>query len=112
MDQRTVVGVGNIYANEALFSAGIRPTTAAGRVSLARYERLTQAIKRVLQQAIDQGGTTLRDFVDSQGEPGYFQLKLNVYGRAGNICPTCKAIIKKTVVGQRSTFYCPHCQRR
>lgn len=111
MDSKIVVGVGNIYANEALFQAGIRPTTPAGRVSLARYQRLLVAIKAVLSAAIKSGGTTLRDFTNGEGKPGYFQQKLQVYGRAGENCTNCGTHIKLIQQAQRATYYCPHCQR-
>lgn len=111
MDGRLVVGVGNIYANEALFRAGIDPRRAAGKVSLQRYERLAEAIREVLQQAIAQGGTTLRDFVNASGKPGYFQQTLAVYGREGEPCRICGGPIRAVRLGQRSTFYCPRCQR-
>ena len=112
MDAHVVVGVGNIYANESLFQAGIRPTTAAGRVSRPRYSRLVDAIKETLLRAIDAGGTTLRDFVGFDGEPGYFALQLDVYGRAGEPCVICRNELKGIVLGQRQTVFCPRCQRR
>jgi formamidopyrimidine-DNA glycosylase len=111
MDSRIVAGVGNIYANEALFLSGIHPRRAAGRVSLVRYQALAQSIKRVLRLAIDKGGTTLRDFTGGEGRPGYFRLELNVYGRAGKPCKVCGAPIRQCRIGQRSSFYCPRCQR-
>ena len=111
MDAHTVVGVGNIYANEALFGAGIDPRRAAGRISKKRYQRLAQAIIDVLDAAIEQGGTTLRDFVNSDGEPGYFSLELKVYDREGDDCTNCGRPIKREVIGQRSTFFCNRCQR-
>lgn len=111
MDSKVVVGVGNIYASESLFMAGIHPKTAAGRISKARYERLVEAIKQVLAAAIKQGGTTLRDFTDSDGKPGYFQQQLQVYGRSGEACPRCGSRIRSLQLGQRNTFYCPQCQR-
>lgn len=111
MDQRIVVGVGNIYVSEALFAAGIRPGRAAGSISLARYERLAEEIKRILAYAITRGGTTLRDFLSPDGEPGYFEQELFVYGRAGQACKVCASAIRGVVIGQRSTFYCPRCQR-
>ncbi|MCW8125483.1 bifunctional DNA-formamidopyrimidine glycosylase/DNA-(apurinic or apyrimidinic site) lyase [Microbulbifer halophilus] len=111
MDGRIVVGVGNIYASESLFLAGIRPQTPAGRISRARYWRLADAIKRVLARAIDDGGTTLRDFIGGDGKPGYFAQQLNVYGRAGDPCPKCGASVREAVLGQRSTFFCNRCQR-
>jgi formamidopyrimidine-DNA glycosylase len=106
-----VVGVGNIYASESLFRAGIRPTTAAGRVSAARCERLAEAVRATLSDAIARGGSTLRDFVGSHGESGYFQLDCFVYDRAGEPCRTCGTPIRHLVQGQRSTYYCPRCQR-
>jgi len=110
MNSHIVVGVGNIYASEALFMAGVRPGRAAGRVNHAECERLVLAIKKILQQSINQGGTTLRDFVNSDGEPGYFKQSLYVYGREGQACLQCKSVIKQKVLGQRSTFYCTQCQ--
>lgn len=111
MDSHTVVGVGNIYASESLFLAGIKPQLAAGKVSLVRYEKLVAAIQKVLRAAIEQGGTTLRDFVDGEGKPGYFQQQLNVYGREGEPCHQCGTAIKQLRQGQRATYYCPCCQR-
>lgn len=106
-----VVGVGNIYASESLFRAGIRPTTPAGRVSLARCERLADAVRVTLAAAIERGGSTLRDFVGSDGSSGYFQLDCFVYDRAGQPCRVCGSPIRQIVQGQRSTYYCAHCQR-
>ncbi len=111
MDNAVVVGVGNIYANEALFTAGIDPRRQAGKVSEARYIKLTQAIKEVLAKAIEQGGTTLKDFAQTDGNPGYFAQHLRVYGRKGESCEICETEIKSIVIGQRNTFYCPSCQR-
>ncbi|WP_110686202.1 bifunctional DNA-formamidopyrimidine glycosylase/DNA-(apurinic or apyrimidinic site) lyase [Salinicola aestuarinus] len=111
MDNAVVVGVGNIYATEALFLAGIDPRRAAGRVSRERYARLAEAIKEVLAAAITQGGTTLRDFVSGTGEPGYFAQRLNVYGRAGQPCRRCGAELRQIVLGQRASVFCPICQR-
>jgi formamidopyrimidine-DNA glycosylase len=111
MDNAVVVGVGNIYASEALFAAGIDPRRAAGSVSRARYARLAMEVKRILAWAIERGGTTLRDFISPDGAPGYFFRELNVYGREGESCKTCDTPIRQTVLGQRSTFWCPHCQR-
>jgi formamidopyrimidine-DNA glycosylase len=111
MDGKVVVGVGNIYASESLFLAGIHPERAAGRISLERYERLAAAIKEVLSAAILAGGTTLRDFVGGDGKPGYFAQQLRVYGRTGQPCLQCGTPIRQVVTGQRSTYYCPHCQR-
>jgi formamidopyrimidine-DNA glycosylase len=111
MDGRVVVGVGNIYASEALFLAGIDPRRAAGRVALPRYESLVVAVRQVLGEAIEKGGTTLRDYVNGAGEPGWFGLSLRVYGRTGEPCPVCAAPVRRFVLGQRSTFLCPRCQR-
>jgi formamidopyrimidine-DNA glycosylase len=110
MDGRIVVGVGNIYASEALHRAGIHPTRPAGRISLARYQNLASIIKIVLAEAIAAGGTTLKDFLNSAGLPGYFAQKLLVYGREGLPCGTCLSLIRNLTVGQRASFYCPKCQ--
>ncbi len=110
MDNHVVVGVGNIYASEALFRAGIRPTRAAGSISKKRYIVLVEEIKQVLSAAIRQGGTTLRDFVGGTGESGYFALELQVYGREGEPCTTCKRPLKGVRLGQRATVYCSSCQ--
>lgn len=106
-----VVGVGNIYASEALFLAGIRPTAPASRLSKPRAARLHQAIRDVLARAVETGGSTLRDFSNAQGEGGYFQLQATVYDRAGQPCRVCGTPIKGLRQGQRSTYYCPKCQR-
>jgi len=111
MDQQVVVGVGNIYASEALFRAGIRPTLPAGRISLRRWERLAEQIRKVLHEAIAAGGTTLQDFQQSDGKPGYFRQQLLVYGRAGEPCTICHEPIEQVRLGQRSTFYCRYCQK-
>jgi formamidopyrimidine-DNA glycosylase len=111
MDQAVVVGVCNIYASEALFAARIHPARPAGRISRERYARLADAAKRILQHAITRGGTTLRDFISPDGLPGYFEQELAVYGRAGQPCRTCGTPIRALVLGQRSTFLCPRCQR-
>ena len=111
MDNHLVVGVGNIYANEALFRAGIRPTMAAGRLSKPRLARLVDAVRDVLTEAIAKGGSTLRDYVDSSGEPGYFQLDYHVYAREGDPCRVCGTSIRHVRQGQRASFYCPRCQR-
>ena len=111
MDAGVVVGVGNIYASESLFHAGIRPATAARRLSRPACERLVTAIKHVLTAAIAAGGSSLRDYVDSSGELGYFQLQTRVYDRAGLPCKTCATPIRRIVQGQRASFYCPVCQR-
>ncbi len=110
MNAEVVVGVGNIYANEALYLAGIDPTREAGRVSRARYDRLVGHIKEVLQKAISSGGTTLRDFVKEDGTPGYFKQSLNVYGRGGEPCSHCGRKLREVRLGQRSTVYCTRCQ--
>ena len=111
MDSHTVVGVGNIYACESLFMAGIRPTSAAGKIRLPRYERLVAAIRRALAAPTEMGGTTLRDFLNESGEPGYFKQTLQVYDREGQPCRVCGTLIRRIVQTQRSTFYCPKCQR-
>ncbi|MCT2529320.1 bifunctional DNA-formamidopyrimidine glycosylase/DNA-(apurinic or apyrimidinic site) lyase [SAR92 clade bacterium H921] len=111
MDNNIVVGVGNIYASEALFRSGIRPDRAAGRISHQRYRVLSGHIKEVLAAAIEQGGTTLRDFVNGNGEPGYFQQTLDVYGRGGQACYKCQGALKEIKLGQRSSVFCPSCQR-
>ncbi len=111
MDQRVVVGVGNIYANEALFQAGIHPKRPAGRISTARLRRLHTAAIDVLDRAIAQGGTTLRDFSGADGSPGYFQLVVSVYQRDSQPCRQCQTPIRRMVIGQRATFWCPACQR-
>lgn len=110
MDQKIVVGVGNIYAAEALFAAGIHPARAAGKVSRARYRELALAVKQILEYAIRRGGTTLRDFISPDGLPGYFEQELFVYGRTGEPCKNCATPIRAITLGQRSTFFCPHCQ--
>ena len=111
MDQNIVVGVGNIYASEALFAAGIHPGRAAGSISRARYARLADEVKRILAYAIKRGGTTLRDFINPDGAPGYFEQELFVYGRGGEPCKVCGTPIRVITQGRRSTFFCPRCQR-
>jgi formamidopyrimidine-DNA glycosylase len=111
MDQRVVVGVGNIYAAEALFAAGISPLRAAGKVSRERYVVLADAVKRILAHAITRGGTTLRDFISPDGAPGYFEQELSAYGRGGAPCPRCGRALKQASIGQRATVWCGHCQR-
>lgn len=111
MNAQIIVGVGNIYANEALFSVGIHPKQAAGKLKLEDYQRLADKIQQILNQAIKMGGTTLRDFTDSSGNPGYFSQKLQVYGRAGLACVQCGNTIEQQKIGQRATYYCPVCQR-
>jgi len=110
MDSRVVAGVGNIYANEALFLAGIHPARPAGRISPARYQRLADAVQEVLTQAITAGGTTLRDFVGSDGNPGYFSQRLQVYGREGLPCGVCGRSLRRRLIGQRSSYFCVRCQ--
>ena len=111
MNGRIVVGVGNIYASEALFRAGVRPTRAAGRITRARCEPLVTAVRAVLADAIEEGGTTLRNFVGGDGRPGYFRGSLRVYERDGAPCVQCGAPIERRVLGQRATYFCRHCQR-
>lgn len=110
MNSSVVVGVGNIYASESLFAAGISPVRRCSRISIARYDRLALSIRRILADSIAKGGTTLQDFVRADGRPGYFEQELSVYGRAGKPCMTCSHPIKSRVIAQRSTFYCPRCQ--
>src|SRR5690606_11485947 len=111
MDQRIVVGVGNIYAAEALHAAGVSPLRAAGRVSRERYRALAGAIRAILGQAIARGGTTLRDFLAPDGAPGYFEQELAAYGRGGAPCPRCGQPLRQALVGQRTTVWCSRCQR-
>jgi len=110
MNNHVVVGVGNIYASEALFLAGIRPDRQAGRIALQRYQKLATTIKQVLELAIQAGGTTLRDFRRTDGQPGYFKQQLNVYGRADQSCLQCGKTIINITLGQRASYYCPGCQ--
>ncbi|HET8849576.1 MAG TPA: bifunctional DNA-formamidopyrimidine glycosylase/DNA-(apurinic or apyrimidinic site) lyase [Marinobacter sp.] len=110
MDNHVVVGVGNIYANEALFKAGIHPRRKAGRISLDRYLKLADAIREILTAAILMGGTTLRDFVNSDGKPGYFAQSLLVYGRGGQSCQMCGTALKEIRMNNRASVYCPACQ--
>ncbi|HEY2345478.1 MAG TPA: bifunctional DNA-formamidopyrimidine glycosylase/DNA-(apurinic or apyrimidinic site) lyase [Xanthomonadaceae bacterium] len=111
MDQSIVVGVGNIYAAEALFRAGIHPFRAAGKVGRERYAALAAAVKAILAHAIARGGTTLRDFISPDGTPGYFEQELFVYGRAGERCKVCRTPLRARTMGQRPTVWCPRCQR-
>ena len=111
MDQAVVVGVGNIYAAEALFMAGISPLREAGKVSRARYAALADAVKAILAHAIQRGGTTLRDFISPDGAPGYFEQELLAYGRGGEPCPRCRRPMKQAMIGQRASVWCGHCQR-
>ncbi len=110
MSASVVVGVGNIYASEALHAAGIDPRRAAGRISLARYRRLADSIRETLADAIELGGTSLKDFTAGDGRPGYFGQALKVYGREGKSCLACGALVRRETIGQRSTFFCPGCQ--
>lgn len=111
MENAVVVGVGNIYATEALFASGIDPRREAGRISRARYVELAEEIKKVLARAIDSGGTTLRDFIGGDGKPGYFQQELFAYGRAGQLCKVCGTTLSECRLGQRSSVFCRRCQR-
>jgi formamidopyrimidine-DNA glycosylase len=111
MDAKVVVGVGNIYASEALFRAGIRPATPANKVSAPRLGKLVAAIRDVLEASILEGGTTLRDFLNSDGAPGYFKQRLFVYDRKGEPCRVCGSAIRHAVLGQRATYWCPVCQK-
>ncbi len=110
MDGHIVVGVGNIYASESLFAARLHPLQAAGKISLIKYQTLATEIKKVLQRAIQQGGTTLKDFVDAQGKPGYFSQSLQVYGRTGKPCYQCQTPIEQLTIAQRASYFCPTCQ--
>lgn len=111
MDSKIVAGIGNIYAVEALFLAGIRPQTPAGKISRKSYTAIAQSVKKVLTQAIKQGGTTLKDFINPSGKPGYFSVALKVYGRGGEPCLQCHQPLKSTRTGQRATVYCARCQK-
>lgn len=111
MDQKVVVGVGNIYAAEALFMAGVSPLRAAGKVSRARYGAIADAVRAILRYAIDRGGTTLRDFLSPDGAPGYFEQELSAYGRGGEPCPRCGRPLKQAMLAQRATVWCGHCQK-
>src|SRR5207244_12263831 len=111
MNSRLVVGVGNIYANEALFRAKVRPRRQARGLSRSEVARLARAVRAVLTQAIRVGGTTLRDYVGADGSPGYFRQKLYVYERTGQACRTCGTPVRQLTQGQRSTYYCPSCQK-
>jgi formamidopyrimidine-DNA glycosylase len=112
MDSHRVVGVGNIYASESLFRARIHPLEPAGRLGPRRCARLVAAVRETLAAAIDAGGSTLRDFVGGDGQPGYFQQQYFVYGRDGEACRICATTVQRIVSAQRATFFCPHCQRR
>ena len=110
MDGTVVVGVGNIYASESLFLAGIHPARPCNRIAVPRYRRLAETIRTVLNASIVQGGTTLRNYVQEDGNPGYFARSLRVYGRTGEPCPACGTRLLERRIGQRSSFYCPRCQ--
>ncbi|MGU9978009.1 MAG: bifunctional DNA-formamidopyrimidine glycosylase/DNA-(apurinic or apyrimidinic site) lyase [Candidatus Oxydemutatoraceae bacterium WSBS_2016_MAG_OTU14] len=110
MDSKIVVGVGNIYASEALYDAGIQPARSVRNISLQRFTKLAASIKKILRRAIKKGGTTLKDFAQVDGAPGYFSVSLKVYQRDGEPCVRCKQPIQRRVIGQRSSFYCPQCQ--
>lgn len=110
MNNAVVVGVGNIYASESLFAAGIHPTRAAGKISKVRYQKLADEIKQVLAKAIEAGGTTLRDFLKADGQPGYFRIQLNVYDRADEPCVVCGKPLQAKMIGQRNSFFCNTCQ--
>lgn len=110
MDHKVVVGVGNIYASEALFLANINPKRAANKITHADAEAIVHAVKQVLNAALKAGGTTLRNYANHDGKPGYFKLQLQVYGRTGQPCHVCQSLIKQIKQGQRSTYYCPKCQ--
>ena len=112
MDNAIVVGVGNIYANESLFLCGLHPSKAAGKLTKAQCELLVSTVKQVLSNAIMQGGTTLKDFLQPDGRPGYFAQQLLVYGNKDKPCPKCGAKIESLVIGQRNSFYCPKCQKK
>lgn len=111
MDQKVVTGIGNIYATEALFTARVHPNKPAGKVSMTKYALFVEEAKRILQRSITQGGTTLRDFVGGDGKPGYFAQQLLVYGRKGEECPTCETILKEIRLSNRSSVFCPNCQK-
>jgi len=111
MDQRALGGIGNIYANEILYEAGIRPSRQARRLTRQDLERLLRATRAVLNHAIRLGGSSISDYRDGTGKPGYFQLRLRVYDRAGQPCARCRATVKRTIHAGRSSFYCPSCQR-
>ena len=111
MDGRVVVGIGNIYANEILFAAGIKPTRAAGKLDSKAWERLVGACRQVLERAIACGGTTISDYVTSSGEPGYFACELKVYGHGGKPCRNCSKPLEREVLAGRATYFCTSCQR-
>lgn len=110
MNQKNVVGVGNIYASEALFLSGLHPLKPSKEISLDECKKLSRHVKQVLREAIKKGGTTLKDFSNGHNQPGYFQQSLRVYARAGSPCFRCQTVIEKTIINQRASFYCPICQ--
>ena len=111
MNSKTIAGIGNIYASESLFEAGIKPHKAAGKISLPKYENLANSIKRILQESINLGGTSLKDFVGAEGKPGFYKPYLAVYGREGKKCKNCVTILKNIRIGQRSSVFCSNCQK-
>jgi len=111
MNSKIVVGVGNIYANEALFHAHVHPAMPAGMLSFSQAGQLVESVQYVLSKAIESGGTTLKDFVNAEGKPGYFSQQLHVYGQGGKACITCGTLLVSCILGQRSTVFCPHCQQ-
>lgn len=111
MNSQVVVGIGNIYANEILFAAGISPTMPIGSLTLEQWQAIVDRSREVLTQAIKSGGTTISDYLNASGKPGYFQLELAVYGRAGEKCKKCRSLIEKQTIAGRATFLCPHCQQ-
>lgn len=112
MDGKRIAGIGNIYANESLFKSGIHPATPAGKITRKQWQLIIENTRRILQDSIKSGGTTISDFISSSGQPGYFQLQLNVYGKKDQPCPRCSTPIGKTELGQRATYFCPSCQPR
>ncbi len=111
MDSQVVVGIGNIYANEILFASSIHPTMPIGSVNLKQWQNIVAKSRQVLKRAIESGGTTISDYLNASGKPGYFQLELAVYGRAGEECRKCQSIIEKQTIAGRATYFCPHCQQ-
>jgi formamidopyrimidine-DNA glycosylase len=110
MNQKNVVGIGNIYASESLYLSNINPKKKSHNLNLQECKRIVDSSKKVLNDAIKVGGTTLKDFYSADGSPGYFKIKLNVYGRNGQKCKKCKGVVTKVTINQRATFYCPNCQ--
>ena len=112
MDSRKVAGIGNIYANEILFDAGIHPRTPVNRIQRQAWEKIVNSTRKILQEAIQAGGSTISDFLGANGNPGYFQVRFKVYGRGGEKCRRCTKTIRRTIIGGRATFFCSHCQKR